>query len=86
MITTNSIGQGAFDLDIPGPQTELDLLEIDRDRSTDGAAEAQQSLDDLVTVAGVYRGSHDFRHLLSFVRRFHFYSPYNALRFSHRRG
>lgn len=82
MQTDNSLGQGAFDLDVPGLQRELDLVGettavlVD---PLDATAEARQSLDDLVNLAGVYRSSRTFAELLEFVSAFRFYSPFNAL-------
>lgn len=40
---------------------------------------AKRSLDELFTLARRYRSSQEFRQLLEFVARFHFYSPFNAM-------
>ena len=43
------------------------------------AAETRRALDELFEVARRYRTTREYRQLLEFVRRFRFYSPFNAM-------
>jgi hypothetical protein len=44
-----------------------------------GAGAAHRALDDLLTQAGRYSSTSEYRDLLTFVTRFRMYSPYNAM-------
>ena len=58
---------------------QRDLFEARSPANHWAAEETKHALDELFNATYLYRASDEFYNLIKFVRRFKFYSPYNAL-------
>jgi hypothetical protein len=64
---------------VKSPRDDQQQLSFDLQGVAEGNTSSRRALDDLFSLARQYRSSGGYASLLSFVSRFRFYAPYNAL-------